>query len=169
MLKKSHILFIIILLLSIPVFAESVDFDVEFEDIISGNPFSKAEQIIFGVINESSDNEKILAFSRNYLKLIQSKKSVGRLPLALKQVGNAFRQISVNDSATKYLFWALSEAKKSKDTLTYIESSIYLGLLYSRYSDWQMVRRYYNKAYEMSIAYGRPFEIASASWNMAYV
>jgi len=98
-------------LLSIPVFAESVDFDVEFEDIISGNPFSKAEQIIFGVINESSDNEKILAFSRNYLKLIQSKKSVGRLPLALKQVGNAFRRFPLM-ILRRNIFFGFERSKK---------------------------------------------------------
>ena len=130
---------------------------------------SHAEQltILEDTIEYSNNNKLVIECAVRYNELAQSEKNP-TLPLnALYNLGKAY-WINVDyDNSIRYFYQALEVARNTRDTLKQINSAIYLGLIYTRLNDWEMVQRYYENAYKLSHLYNHYFYTASSCWNMA--
>lgn len=132
---------------------------------------SRAEQltILQDTIEYSNNNTRVIECALRYNELVKSDKN-SSLPLnALYNLGKAYWiNIDYNNSV-RYFYQALEVARNTRDTLKQINSAIYLGLIYTRLKDWEMVQRYYENAYKLSHLYNHYFYTASTCWNMAFL
>ncbi len=130
---------------------------------------SQPEQlrILEDTIEFSNNNKRVTECAVRYNELVKSEKN-STLPLnALYNLGKAY-WINVDyDNSIRYFYQALEVARNTRDTLKQINSAIYLGLIYTRLNDWEMVQRYYENAYKLSHLYNHYFYTASSCWNMA--
>jgi signal transduction histidine kinase len=84
---------------------------------------------------------------------------------------NGILEWNVTDypKAINLFYQSLQIAEEINDSLTVINNSIYLGLVYGRLNDWEMTEKYYKKAYEKAHNFNSTFYKAIAAWNMAFL
>lgn len=160
----TYIVFTILLLVNISSLCAAT---TEIDTFLNNRSHLEQLKILEDTIEFSNNNKRVIECAVRYNELVKSEKNY-TLPLnALYNLGKAYWiNIDYNNSV-RYFYQALEVARNNRDTLKQINSAIYLGLIYGRLNDWDMVRRYYEDAYKLSHIYNHYFYTASSCWNMA--
>lgn len=139
----------------------------EIDSFLQNKPKNEKLKILQDTIEYSNNNQRIIECAVRYNEIVKSDKNT-KLPLtALYNLGKAYWKNTDYNHSITYFYQALEVARDSSDTLKQINASIYLGLIYSRLNDWEMVQRYYLNAYTISHLYNHYYYTASSCWNMA--
>lgn len=160
-------IFFIYLLLNITTLFATTTTDID--TFLRNKSQTDQLRILEDTIEFSNNNKRVIECAVRYNELVKSEKN-STLPLnALYNLGKAYWiNIDYNNSV-RYFYQALEVARNTRDTLKQINSAIYLGLIYGRLKDWEMVQRYYQNAYTLSHSYNNYFYTASTCWNMAFI
>ena len=110
------------------------------DNILMNKSYEDKLKILQDSITYSSNNQTIIEYAKQYYDLTKNDINKRNQAQGLHNVGIANWLIpDYNQSITNF-YKSLELAEEIRDTLIQINSCIYLGLIYSRIGDWDLIK-----------------------------
>lgn len=163
--KYNYPLFLI--LIAILIMLAIGDLSAETNVNLKDKTFDEQLKILQDTITYSSNNQLIVECATKYFELTKNDKNKYNKAQGIYNLAVSKWLIADYNNSITYFYKGMELAQEIKDTLIQINASIYLGLIYGRIYDWEMVEKYYDNAYKLSHKFNDYYFIASSCWNMA--
>lgn len=159
----------LIIIYSINLYSANNSYQNEFDKLLNNKNTTEKFKILQDSIDNCNDFNKALAYSDYYLNFAKKSNLESDISKAYLNLGATYFNSAIYRKSVENLLQSIASCKKSADTVTQISANIYLGLVYSRFSDTANIEKYYLEALRLSKLSKNTFQTASSLWNLSFL